>query len=831
MSTIKKSLEKLFLKYRVVFWYDAKKELTEEYQALAMADVVKIEVQGNEFEIKHIVNKQKPTTKFLLYLPYTKPENEENWLLDMELTYHIFRTDQEAMFLQEMGLGYHLKDLVATHIEFFRAKDRRVKLKELLGKDDLQDDIRAKMLAIVFQTDYVNLNTYIHAHSADFINGNQKFDNTLERYNLTTYYWGKIKHHFNYKSNTPSIYDFLLEVFNANFVLGKKSDLSKDAKLLLSLWKDTIQYRESFGLVATKIAKDTTLENRLQNTSIATIVNDDLYQLVDQKIIYELVDLLINETISFENVTKTVKARENKYWFKKSEHLYKSILQASELILLVKKHANKKYYYLEEGVTHYAKELFEIDQCYRKFIWHYRQSNQNSILANLVKKIEKIYVNDWLYTYNNNWQNTIDNLQEWQTNTKTSQQQFFKQHVAPFINKKQRLFVIISDALRYECGAELSKMLQSENRYEANIEYMVSSLPSYTQLGMASMLPHNTLSFHKNTDTINVDAIASTGIQGRTKILETNSGVRATAIKAADFMNFKANTDGREFVKQYDLIYIYHNRIDKTGDDTTSEEKVFEAVADELIYLKEIIKKIANMNGNNMMITSDHGFIYQHSILDESDFVKSNHKGTIWKENRRFVIGKDLKNDKATKLFRATDLNIQSDADVLIPKSINRLRIKGSGSRFVHGGATLQEIVIPLIKVNKKRKNTTSQVAIDIIKTTDRINTNILAVSFLQKDLVTDTILPRTIRAAIYAEDGERLSDTFNYTFDIAQGSERQREVKHIFQLMAKASGKYKNQRVALLIEEPVTKTNKWKEYSKHHYTLNISFTNDFDEF
>jgi hypothetical protein len=168
--------------------------------------------------------------------------------------------------------------------------------------------------------------------------------------------------------------------------------------------------------------------------------------------------------------------------------------------------------------------------------------------------------------------------------------------------------------------------------------------------------------------------------------------------------------------------------------------------------------------------------------------------------------------------------------DVLVPKSINRLRIKGSGARFVHGGATLQEVVVPVVRVNKRRQSTTTQVDIDIIKSTDRITTNILAVSFIQTELVTEQVLPRKLRALIMAEDGEVLSDQFVYTFDVAEGSERQREVKHRFQLSAKASGKYKNQRVKLVLEEPVDGTAKWRHYRDYYYTLNISFTSDFDE-
>jgi uncharacterized protein (TIGR02687 family) len=348
---------------------------------------------------------------------------------------------------------------------------------------------------------------------------------------------------------------------------------------------------------------------------------------------------------------------------------------------------------------------------------------------------------------------------------------------------------------------------------------------------MASLLPHKELSIQEGSDLVLIDGMSTSGIQGRSKILETNSDARATAIKAEDFMKLNSAKEGRDFVKQYDLIYIYHNRIDKTGDDKTTEEKVFEAVEEEFTFLMDMLKKINNMNGYNMIITSDHGFIYQNNELAESDFSESNHKGEIWKENRRFILGKNLTNDSATKAFKSEQLDIKSGADVLIPKSINRLRIKGAGSRFIHGGASLQEIVIPLVKITKTRQDTTTQVDIDIIKSTDRITTNILAVSFIQKDTVSDQVLPRSIRAVIRAEDGEELSDQFKYNFDIEEGSERQREVKHRFQLSSKASGKYKNQRVQLVLEEPVEGTSKWKQYQEYYYTLNISFTNDFDDF
>ena len=107
MNKIAEALLKRFNNHRVVFWYDEKEELKDHYNEIAFNDIKKIHVNGNEFAIKHKINKEQPDQKFLLYFTGTKPESEDNWLLDMELAHHVFHTDQEAMFLQEMGLGYH----------------------------------------------------------------------------------------------------------------------------------------------------------------------------------------------------------------------------------------------------------------------------------------------------------------------------------------------------------------------------------------------------------------------------------------------------------------------------------------------------------------------------------------------------------------------------------------------------------------------------------------------------------------------------------------------------------------------------------------------------
>ena len=210
---------------------------------------------------------------------------------------------------------------------------------------------------------------------------------------------------------------------------------------------------------------------------------------------------------------------------------------------------------------------------------------------------------------------------------------------------------------------------------------------------MAALLPHNKISYKLNSDEVLCDDFSSMGTNGRTKILQ-NYKEDSIAIQADEFLNLNTLTEGRNFVKKYSIIYIYSNTIDKVGDDVDSEVKVIKAAEDEIENIIRILKHIVNCNGSNVLITADHGFIYQNQKLDESDFSEFDRSGEIIKDSRRFIIGKNLKGKPVVKKFSAKALSIESDLDSLITKSIKRLRVKRSGSRYVHGGAALQEIDI-----------------------------------------------------------------------------------------------------------------------------------------
>ncbi|HEV7330932.1 MAG TPA: BREX-1 system phosphatase PglZ type A [Flavisolibacter sp.] len=835
MSKIQESINKLMQQHRLLLWYDAEQKFTEEYEALTLAEGEKITVQNNQLAVKYKVLLQHPQQKYLIYLPHPRPEDSDNWLLDLELSFHVYHTDQQALYLQELGLGYHLKEWITEHLEFFNSKQRLARFAQLLEPDETETILTVKLMQVVFGSEYSTLEAFLSQYATAFVQErHHTIEKELERFGLKEPFWRAVGQRFGYYNETPGIYDFSIGAFGKTFSLtANQSALNRETTVLLSTWKDTRSFEQTFNTLSHRIQKDLGIESKLQLAVIEEILNDDVFELVDRRIVSDIVTLVINNSIDYKRLDTILKRRQSKYWYSQYQAFYKAIEEAFLLVQFIRKHEKLRIPDFETGLEQYASSWYEADQRYRKFIEYYRETGQNNVLNNLYQHINKAYNNSWLLNLGNCWQEVMDKQTDFPYSAPFSQRRFFARAVKPLIEEKKKLFVIISDAFRYECGAELHALFQKENRFASTLSYQFATLPSYTQLGMAALLPHTQLTLVTDTDDVLLDGQPTKGLEARKKILQAGSGVRATAIAAEEVMKLATKSpEAKEFMKQHDLFYIYHNRIDKVGDDKTQEEKVIDAAKNEVLFLLDLVKKIKNLNGTRIIITADHGFLYQNEPLAESDFADADITGKLHKYNRRFVIGKDLVYKKGMKAYKGYQLGIESDVDVLIPKSINRLRVQGAGSRFIHGGASLQELIIPVLDVIAKRENTVEKVEVDLLnKANNRISTNLQGVQFYQTKPVGSQLIGRSLKASFKAEDGEVISDVFNFTFDSESENAADREKYHGFQISSKASTQYKNETVYLVLEEQIEGTSAWVEYQKYAYNVNISFTSDFDDF
>src|SRR5690606_37958527 len=97
--------------------------------------------------------------------------------------------------------------------------------------------------------------------------------------------------------------------------------------------------------------------------------------------------------------------------------------------------------------------------------------------------------------------------------------------------------------------------------------------PSYTQLGMASLLPHKTLQILENdSGEVMADGVSTMGTANRARIL-AKTVPSSTAVLAKDVLAM-GKEDSRALVRDHDVVYVYHNLIDKTGDTRDTEERV-----------------------------------------------------------------------------------------------------------------------------------------------------------------------------------------------------------------------------------------------------------------
>ena len=833
-TQIQEALLKRFDKHRIIFWYDARKELRQDFEALALPDIEKVEINNNELGLKYRLLREAPEQKFLLYKEGPAPAELDNWLLDVQLAHGEFNTDQTSLWLAELELGLEFNELVQAHSAFFEAKARLKALKKRLGDRDHRHQIETKMLAVCAGAE-PRLDTIMEALLQELPEGKDNKAKLLQRCQLDQLLWKRLQRSYEYESETPSIKDFVIELFKSCFAMaiGGEIKLSSEALVFLKRWKDSRRHEQSFESLSAECAEILKVESTLEPLDFRDLLDLDYFRLVDLKIISALVHSVTERTVTDGEVSNWIRQRRQGHWYNEFRHMYEAIDVASRFMGTLDRTSislNADTERLSDGIHRYTHSWYPLDQLYRKFIWHRRQAGQSTLLNALADKVENLYSNNYLLTVNNQWQALVDKADRWDASPVSHQRRFFKEKVKPFLSKDKKVCVIISDALRYEVGHELLSLIRQEDRFSAELSPALSVLPSYTQLGMAALLPHQALAIAEDeTGTALVDGASSAGTANRKKILNKALPEKATAIQAKALVQL-GRDDCRRLVRENDLVYVYHNLIDKTGDERDSQERVFDAAETTLQELIDLVKKLTNANASNLLITSDHGFIYQNQPLDDSDFSGCEPEGDhILYKSRRFILGKGLKPQAGLKYFSSAELQLDGAMEIQIPSSINRLRLKGSGSQFVHGGASLQEVVVPVLQINKKRKSDVTAVGVEVLRgASHMITSGQWTVRFYQTEAVKDKVQPRQLKAGLYSQSGELISDVHDLSFDMTSEHPRDRELQ-IQMVLSHEADNANNQEVILRLDEPLIGTSHFKEYLSIRYQLRRSFTSDFD--
>jgi len=806
ITAIDKALRELFAaEHRIVFWLDPDVEFEDTVSDIDLEGVEVINIgEIGALEVKVRVEIDRPTDKFLLYAPLRFDHPADNWLRDIQLYSQNFRADRASLMLRELGLD---NQSLAQHIKrratFFRSKKRISALKRLVSQKDTPEGLDRKMLSVIVGAGqaetFLILRTLLHK----IMQSEDRWWQRVEKLGLVDSFWDCIAKEFGYVSDMPSIDDLVSRLFISELGILLRTDLPKElqelplpdagarnATVFLAQWRDSNKTATSYNGWADRVWNRLEIDLLLESCGFRGLAKVTTFDGIEEIVVTGLVDLLQEiDTPDLEAVQEICKRRKSSHWVlspsvardRREAHaaIYDALSAAAELLSLQHTYADLYNLDGEAMYRRYESELFRIDQLYRHVCFHINQATGHDLLKPVQDRIDKLYCDGFLTAISEAWGKHITKSlpHQWSLGPVLNQHTFYVDNVAPWLlgGPKRRAFVIISDALRYEAAEELARKINGLPRISAKLSSQLGVLPSYTTLGMASLLPHNKISYEKKGQIL-VDGLPAASLKQRNAILEAYNG---KAIKATELLKM-TRKEGRAFIAGTKVVYIYHNEVDAIGDFASTESQTFKAVKDAIHTLKKLAQHIVNaLNGSYVVITSDHGFLYTDTAPEPST-LEGLPKNLLVTAKKRYALGKSLpQSDRAWQGTTHVTAKTSGDMDFLIPKGYTLFNFQG-GARFFHGGAMLQEIAVPVIKVREKgSKDPKGQgqrsVNVEVIGHNFRITTNKHRFTLLQTEAVKATIKPVTLTVAIY-EDACPVTDIQTITFSSTSNNPKDRE-------------------------------------------------------
>ena len=757
-------------KRHIIFWYDSKKEFKDLIDELNLNDVKitkltkSIDKKGeliytNIFKTKYTLEVEDTNSNYLIYSEYPRAIDSENYLLDIEKYSEFFEADKSAMIVEELKLdrtNYRFGEIIREYSSFFANKERREKLIKLIENPESLDDEEFKLLI---------LTTISGAKTVDILeilkniilNRNKLQD--IEKWMNLEFLFSEIKKKFDIEVTSFEQFLKILMVTHFYFELGKKPHTNlenyfKGRKNELYIFTDSLlQNKQTSEIIRAEfyeLAKDLNIKDRIDELELDYSIKGTAFEYFDKIIIKDIIEIFNSEIIDYDKYKKYIEIRlDNSLWREEYQHFYNALLAVNNFFRIKDSLIIEDREELREIFKDYTKNYFLIDKLYRDFYYSYDKIKNNELAPlfdTLKSKIDKFYEIDYLEKLLALWSSKV-----YEREKLPQQKDFYKNNI---VKADVRTVVIISDALRYEVGYEISQKLRKEaNVKEIKIEAMLTDLPSRTFLGMANLLPCKK---ERDIDLVSakvlIDGIDSQGTENREKILKT-SCEESSAISFDNF--YKLNrVKQEEFIKGKKVIYIYHDSIDAIGDKAKTENNTFNACKDAVENIVSLSKLLSSLGVVNIYITSDHGFLYEKKEVEE--YNKLELKNTKYKSiGKRYAIYEKEVEEKGCVTLKLDSLY------GVFPEKNQRIKASGSGLQFVHGGASPQEMIIPLINyksgANSKK---ISKVQVRIRESVAKITSNLTKFSIYQIEAVSikDKFIERDVSVALY--DGDvRVSD------------------------------------------------------------------------
>ena len=316
--------------------------------------------------------------------------------------------------------------------------------------------------------------------------------------------------------------------------------------------------------IAAHVENELKLPQRFMKLQVADLVETEVFPCVNEVILVKLMTEISDHIIDVDTITKTVEKRRTCVWYDDVKNYYEGILQVAKMQAFFKEHS-AGFHTVEPAKVwkEYTTEYYIMDTYYREFHKSYSESLKNyheelsDLFTHVMEKVEGLYTTWFLGQLGNNWSDACaDNLREYGRVLEVPQQtDFYRRQVAASDSK---VYVIISDAMRYEVAATLSEQLQRETQAKVDLKSMQGIFPTLTKFGMAALLPHKELSVElKSGKTERLAVLAdgqSTEANNRDKLLKA-ADPASVALKYKDIIGMK-RADQQALIKGMNVVYI-----------------------------------------------------------------------------------------------------------------------------------------------------------------------------------------------------------------------------------------------------------------------------------
>lgn len=815
IEDIKKELEQRFAepldefyKRRIIFWNDEDGEFLDEVRSLSLSNAkVLVLEEGNLFTSKKLLSNDDVTSNYLVYNSIMV-DPEHDWFLDIKLYSDEYRADKTSRLMQEMQIvnTVELRNEVKEFKGFFNAASRRKMIASFDGTIDKKSTLYMSILSAISGVKDRKPEAIIKA----VISAGSDLENPVKmdllKYSVSHLFWSLVHSTTGFNSS-EKIDDLTNHVVLSAISRTMSSDVlsgleTKYSDIHSGFCYDLIfnwihgEDKNSFRSIADYVTGNLSLLDRFNSFEIKNLVETDVLPVIDEVILSKLMYSIMNRTMDSDSIIRFVEKRRTSAWYEDYTYFYEGIYQVALMNQFYESHLNS-FHHIEakEMWKAYTSDYYQMDTYYRDFHISFTTCLQtlhpslDDAFKDLADYVEKEYKNWYLDQLSSNWNKVIESdLGSTGKISGLAQQTDFYRDVVKNVDGK--VFVIISDAMRYDVAYSLAKQLEIETKADVEISAQQGIYPTITKYGMAALLPHKTLEVIENNGTTKVLVDGhSSEMSDRDGILKSYSE-NSVALRYKDIISMKRD-DRRAAVKGKDIIYIYHDTIDAFSHN--DESSVFDACDKTINEIKNLVNVICNeLQGLNVIITSDHGFLYTYKELTESDMMeRSSFKKDIIEQGRRYVIT----DNSANPDFLMPVKGIYNDANILGFAPRENIRVKGAGGRkFVHGGISLQEMCVPVItykylrsgyksyRINKDKYDT-KPVTVALLSSNRKISNMIFNLSFYQKEPVKDNYVTCTYIAYITDSVGNEVSDKQKIIADKTSTIAKDREFKCTFNL------------------------------------------------